>query len=285
MKILVTGADGFIGRALSHRLERGGHEVTGIDLADGKIQAKQTLETFQKASFDHVFHLAAHGAIQESWDKIPEYIERITLGTSRVMQFCKDIGASYTYISSYMYGMPEREFIDETHPISTVNPYALSKRLSEKVCQFYSSQLGVKGTIIRPFVIFGPGLKESFLIPSLIKQVIESETIVVRDLTPRKRDFLFIEDFIDVIEKTINPIKSISIFNVGMGKSYTIQELINLIQDIAGTEKPIENLNQPAKNEYPDVFANIDKVKKELQWEPKFDMRRGLKRYIEEIND
>lgn len=284
MKILVTGACGFIGRALSQRLIQRDYEVTGLDLVDGLIQDKATLVKYTDYHFDHVFHLAASGTIQDSWEKIPEYIENITVGTGRVMDFCQKTKTSYTYISSYMYGMPKFLPIDETHPTDSTNPYALVKRLSEDVCQFYSTEFEVKGTIIRPFVIFGPGQQNSFLIPTLVNQVLHSDRIVVNDLAPKKRDYLYINDFVDVIEKTINPVNSYSIYNVGMGESFTIQELIDIIQGVAGTSKPVESRHISRKNDYTDVIASINKVKKELQWEPKFDMRSAIARYMEEVN-
>lgn len=104
----------------------------------------------------------------------------------------------------------------------------------------------------------------NFLIPTLVNQVLHSERIIVDNLTPRKRDYLHIDDFVDLIERTILPVNLHSIYNVGMGVSYTIKELINLIQDIAGNENPVQSRNISRKNDHSDVIACINKVKDEF---------------------
>lgn len=276
MNILVTGSGGFIGKALCLALKGKNHQVIELSRANGNVRFSSTFEPFEYLQIDHVFHLAASGTIPESWANTPDYLDNIIAGTSQVLEFCKRHQASYTYVSSYMYGMPQYLPIDEKHPIASANPYALSKRLSEEVCKFYSSEFSLKGTIIRPFVIFGRGQKEDFLIPMLIKQVMEENEIVVNDLIPKKRDYLYIDDFIDALLTTFNGKLEPEAYNIGMGVSYTIVELINLMQEIADTQKPVSDRGIVRKNDYPDVIACIQKAANELKWKPKVDMRMAL---------
>lgn len=276
MNILVTGSGGFIGKALCHALKIQKHQVIELSRLDGNVRLNSTFEPFENSQIDHVFHLAASGTIPESWSNTPDYLDNIVAGTAQVLEFCKRRQASYTYISSYMYGMPQYLPIDEKHPIASANPYALAKRLSEEVCKFYSREFSLKGTIIRPFVIFGQGQKEDFLIPMLIKQVMEDKEIVVNDLIPKKRDYLYIDDFIDALMATFDGKIEPEAYNIGMGVSYTIAELVNLMQEIAGTQKPVSDRGVVRKNDYPDVIASIQKASSELNWKPKVDMRMAL---------
>jgi nucleoside-diphosphate-sugar epimerase len=276
MRILVTGAGGFIGKALVKALQMKAHVVFELKRADGSMRDAATFGKFSEEQIDHVFHLAASGTIPESWENTPGYLDNIVVGTSRVLDFCKTKNASYTYISSYMYGMPQYLPIDEEHPMGAANPYALSKRISEEICLFYSREFGLKGTLIRPFVIFGEGQKENFLISSLIKQVLESEVIQVNDLTPKKRDYLYISDFISALLKTLEGRTNPEVFNIGMGVSYTIPEIIDLLQDIAGTNKMVTDKGLVRKNDYPDVVASISKAATDLNWKPQIDMRQAL---------
>jgi nucleoside-diphosphate-sugar epimerase len=281
MNILVTGSAGFIGKALCLALKGQKHQVFELSRANGNVRLSATFEPFENLQIHHVFHLAASGTIPESWSNTPDYLDNIVAGTSQVLEFCKRHQASYTYISSYMYGMPQYLPIDEKHPIASANPYALSKRLSEEVCKFYSREFSLKGTIIRPFVIFGQGQKEDFLIPMLIKQVMEEKEIVVNDLIPKKRDYLYIDDFIEALLKTFNGKLEPEAYNIGMGVSYTISELIDKIQEIAGTQKPVSDRGLVRKNDYPDVIASILKAGTDLNWKPKIDMKTALEKCME----
>lgn len=281
MNVLVTGSAGFIGKALCVALKVEKHQVFELSRANGNVRLSTTFEPFENLQIHHVFHLAASGTIPESWSNTTDYLDNIVAGTSQVLEFCKRHQASYTYISSYMYGMPQYLPIDERHPLASTNPYALSKRLSEEVCKFYSREFSLKGTIIRPFVIFGQGQKEDFLIPMLIKQVMEEKEIVVNDLIPKKRDYLYIDDFIEALLKTFNGKLEPEAYNIGMGVSYTISELIDIIQEIARTQKPVSDRGLVRKNDYPDVIASILKAGTDLNWKPKIDMKTALEKCME----
>ena len=277
MNILVTGAGGFIGRHLVNTILAAGNNVIELNRSHGNVHEPDVFKEFKHTEVDHVFHLAASGTINESWSHIPDYIQSIVVGTSRVLEFCVSKKASCTYISSYMYGMPQYLPIDEKHPIDSANPYALAKRLSEDVCRFYAKEFGVKGSILRPFVIFGPGQNDDFLIPTLIRQVLEETEITVNDTSPKKRDYLFITDFCKALLATIQSDRQMDAYNIGMGVSYTIPELIGMIQGIAGTNKSIVSRNIVRKNDYPDVVASIQKAKSELNWSPEVSMETAFR--------
>jgi nucleoside-diphosphate-sugar epimerase len=156
-----------------------------------------------------------------------------------------------------------------------------SKILAESVCKFYSDNFDVKVNIIRPFNIYGPGQSDRFLIPEIILQTLsKAEEIKVQDLSP-KRDFVYIDDLIDAIILSLNTEGNYNILNIGSGESYSVKEIIDLIQKIANTNKPVISNDNIRKNEIPDVIADISFAKEKLNWNPKFSFEDGLKKLVE----
>lgn len=278
--MLVTGSRGFIGSWLVETLEKEGHLIKTLNRSETDIATEEGRRRLSELEFDHVFHLAASGTIVESWDKIPEYISSIVVGTSHVLDRCKELKASFTYVSSYMYGAPQYDPIDEQHPVSSVNPYALAKKLSEDVCEFYATQFDLKVSVIRPFGLYGPRQKRDFLVPTILFQAIESKEIWVNDLMPAKRDFLYIKDFIDLLICTINSKENYAVFNAAQGESHTIEEVADIVQQVLGTAKPLMSKNQKRRNEYSHLFASIGKANKELGWKPKYNLHSAIADYL-----
>lgn len=283
MKILITGSGGFIGYWLRKHLVTLGHELIDFQRSEhGDIASEEGRKSLDSMSFDHVFHLAASGTIVKSWEQIPQYIQNIDVGTSIVLERCRAINASYTYVSSYMYGMPKYSPIDENHPIASINPYALAKRLSEEICEFYSTQFSTKGTIIRPFGLYGPRQSRDFLVPTLLHQYLNEEVVFVNDLNQNKRDFLYIKDFVELLATTLNPKHDFEIFNAAQGESHTISEVGQIIAEVTGNQKELKSRNQVRTNEYTHLFGSRQKAKDLLGWEPKFTLRTAIADYIKE---
>jgi len=135
-------------------------------------------------------------------------------------------------------------------------------------------------SIIRPFNVYGIGQPKDFLIPSLISQIKNSNIIKVKDLEP-KRDYVYIDDLITAIISSVNTINGYKIFNIGSGESYSVAELIQTLQKIAGTNLSIESLNERRKDEIMNTVADISKAKLELNWQPKITLYQGLSTLIE----
>ena len=198
-----------------------------------------------------------------------------------MLKYCHQNNASLTFVSSYIYGQPDHLPISEsTHPKPN-NPYAHGKYLTEQLCEFYSKEFGIKTVILRPFNIYGPGQKDSFLIPSLIRQVQNDDQIHLQDLEP-KRDFVHINDVIDALVLSIKPPEQFSIFNIASGRSVSVKELINMIQKLQGTCKEIASEKSRRKNEILDTQADIGKAKTQLNWFPKISIEEGLKGMIQQ---
>ena len=271
-KILVTGANGFIGKFLCKKLKSLQMETMEFS---GDICDTQSFESLQNKDISHCFHLAAKTFVPDSWLNPEAFIKTNVSGTQNILNFCKNENISLTYISAYIYGVPTEIPISENTRARPNNPYALSKYLAERLCYFYASKYNISTTIIRPFNLYGPGQNEKFLIPSIIKQVINSKEISVSDLLP-KRDYVFIEDVVDALAATLVKKKNYAVYNIASGVSYSVKEVIDIIQQIAKTDKKIVSKNAERFNEIPNTIANIKHSKDELGWYPQYSFTEGI---------
>ena len=131
-KVLVTGATGFIGRALVRRLREDGREVIDLGSRDGDIRRRATLARFLDAGVRCVFHLAGRSFVPDSWTDPGGFLEINVLGTANALEFCRAAGAGLVFVSAYVYGEPEHLPIDESAPVRPNNPYAHSKHMAEQ---------------------------------------------------------------------------------------------------------------------------------------------------------
>ncbi|MEO5358390.1 MAG: NAD(P)-dependent oxidoreductase [Nitrospirae bacterium YQR-1] len=271
--ILVTGSSGFIGKRLTARLLSEGYELSVFNRNCGDISSKDIIK-FEH--IEHVLHLAAKTFVPESWKEPYGFYNTNVMGTHNVLEFCRKHGCSMTFVSSYIYGIPKELPVNEQHPVNPGNPYSHSKYMAEELCRFYADNFKIKVTIIRPFNIYGPGQNDSFLIPAIIKQAVDTSTgtIEVMDLPPR-RDFLYVEDFVDALMLTINNNTS-SVYNVGAGYSLSVAEVIRTILKTLNTDKKIVSTNVTRENEINDVVADIAKIQNELNWAPRYSFDEGI---------
>lgn len=278
MKIAITGSCGFIGSHLFKRLAVTGTHVIEIDITKG-IDVSDWHQLDNVGDFDLLFHLAAKSYVPDSYESPRSFYYLNVAGTLNALELCRIRKARMVYISSYVYGRPKYLPIDEEHPVSAFNPYAQTKIIAEQLCQAYNRDFNLPVVIIRPFNIYGPGQNENFLIPTVITQA-KTGKVVLKDPRP-KRDFLFIDDFIELLIKLIDyDKKDCACFNAGSSKSVSVKELVDIINDISNIKFDVEFEDQQRKNEILDTVANISKARKILGWQPKINIRQGLKTLI-----
>ncbi|MGL6067690.1 MAG: NAD-dependent epimerase/dehydratase family protein, partial [Sediminibacterium sp.] len=262
-KILLTGATGFIGTALHRQLKTLGHTVHLLSQRDGKVEDMFTWQSIPPT--DIVIHLAARTFVPDSWEHPAAFMATNATGTLHALEYCRKHKAKFIFLSSYLYGNPEHLPIPETAPLYTPNPYAQSKKTAEDFCTFYSTAYQVNTIILRPFNVYGPNQNPSFLIPHIIHQALYNSTIRVKDLTP-KRDYIHLHDLIAAIIACIDYKKS-GIFNVGSGISYSVQEIIDIVQNITKRNLPVISDAEVRRAEIMDTVADISLAKKELDWQ------------------
>lgn len=275
--VLVTGAKGFIGKNLVQKLlNQKIFKVIEFDIEDGDIANQE----FQYEEIDHIIHLAGKTYVPDSW-KFPFNFYRTNfLGTINILELCRKLNCPLTYISAYVYGEPEYLPIDENHPLKAANPYMHSKLQAESACSFYATNYDVPITVVRPFNIYGPNQSPNFLIPKIIDQVKSKSNEIKVFSLDSKRDYIYIDDFTEAIIKAIDLNIDYQVLNIGSGKSYSVKEIIDFCQDIAGTNKKVISENINRKNEIMDVFADIKKAVNVLKWNPSFSIKEGLKETI-----
>jgi len=278
-EILVTGASGFIGKSLIGKLCSSGYDVIGIDLNEGDITVENTLIPYLRKNISHVIHLAGKTFVPESWKEPFDFYRINVMGTVNVLEFCRRTGASFTFISSYLYGQPDYLPVDEKHPVKSYNPYSNSKLLAEEACRFYEEAFGQKVVILRPFNVFGPDQPSRFLIPEIIKMVLDPSVLQIEviDLRP-KRDYIFIDDLVTAFMKSIN--KSSGTYNIGSGISFSVEEIIQSVMKLTGIKKPYISKGSERQNEIFDLYADNTKAFRELRWKPETSFENGLEACI-----
>jgi GDP-4-dehydro-6-deoxy-D-mannose reductase len=276
-RVLVTGAAGFLGQALVPALSRAGHDVIALRRADGDVTEAATWAKIPPV--DHVLHLAARSYVPESWRDPAGFLHTNVNGTARGLEYCRANGAHFVFVSAYLYGNPRRLPIHEDDPQEPNNPYALSKFLAERTCAFYAATMDIPVTVVRPFNVYGEGQRPEFLIPTILDQVRKGAEIRVSDLAPR-RDYVWLDDLVAALVRAIDRPHKYRVFNIGSGVSYSVRDIIDLIQAAAGTSLPVVSSAEPRVNEIPDVRADITRARTVLGWEPRCSFAEGIERLV-----
>ncbi|MFA6279874.1 MAG: NAD(P)-dependent oxidoreductase [Bdellovibrionales bacterium] len=274
---LVTGAGGFVGRALVARLKAEGRDVLALDRAAGEVEDAATWEALPAARC--VYHLAARTYVPDSWRDKAAFIKTNVMGTEQALAYCRQHGARLIYLSAYVYGIPQNLPIAEEHSVSPNNPYALSKHLAEQLCAFAAAFQGVDVTVLRPFNIYGVGQRSDFLIPTIIEQVKRGDVIRVKDLAPR-RDYVYIDDVVEAMVKAAACPSGYHVLNIGSGQSSSVEEIIATVQRVAGTSFPVYSEEQVRAQEIPDVVADVRLAKDVLGWSPRTSFEEGIRNLI-----
>ena len=274
-KILITGSEGFVGKNLIRYLKNYSFQI--IETKDKSFDLKLNESWKQIEKCDYLIHLAGKSFVPKSWEEPARFIENNILLITNALEYCRVNKTKLIFLSSYLYGNCKKMPIKENAPIEATNPYALSKLLSEKLCYFYKNNFQVNNIILRVFNLYGPGQPKEYLLSKITNQVRYENLIKVDDLSP-KRDYVYIDDLCSAIVKAINYKGKEHIFNIGSGKSYSVKEVIDFIQNIYGTSFNIKEKKLIRKNEILNTIADINLAKKELEWFPIYERKEGLKK-------
>lgn len=312
-KILVTGADGFIGSHLVEKLVRKGFNVKAfvmynsynswgwLDYVD--LNIKKSIEVISgdiRDPFivkhaindcDTVIHLAALIAIPFSYHAPSSYVNTNINGTLNILQAAKSSGQIKVIhtSTSEVYGTAEYVPIDEKHPIKGQSPYAATKIGADQLALSFYRSFQTPISIIRPFNTYGPRQSNRAIIPTIITQILnDKKDIRLGNLTPT-RDFSYVEDTIDgFISALGSPGIEGKVINLGAGFEISIKELIDEIIKIMGKKVNIISEEKRIRNEKSEVnrmFSDNSFAKKIIGWEPKYTkgegFKEGLKKTIE----
>lgn len=272
-KVIVTGASGFIGRALVVRLKSLGFKVIEFNHSDGDIADPRVFSAVPEAS--HVIHLAGRHFVPDSWAEPLEFLRVNLLGTQNIIDHCLKHGSKLIFSSAYLYGVPDYNPIAEDHPVTSNNPYALSKYFGEQLIEFFCNYKGLNATALRLFNVYGDGQNIEYLIPSILSQVAAGHDIEINNLLP-SRDYVYIEDVVTSIILAMKPSHKYEVFNIGSGISHSVEELIDIIKKITESDAKVISREQYRENEVMDVVADTSHAREMLGWAPKYTLVQGL---------
>jgi len=311
-RVLITGADGFIGSHLTESLIAKGAKVSiyvqempnadsiqcklnnishlrdkFVDVITGDISTRDSMTFIKKNEPEVLFHLAAKAYVNYSFDHPYEVMQTNVIGTLNVLEAARlndSIKRVVCTSSSEIYGTAQKIPIDETHPLNPSTPYAASKVAADRYCYAYWNTYGIPVAIIRPFNTFGP--RHTYdVIPKFIGLALNNETLTVYGSGEQERDFLYIEDTVRAFEIMGLHKNSIGKFiNFATGKSYSINHIAKKIVEIAKSKSKIVHKDKRL-GEVDILCGDYSFAKRLFNWEPKVSLEEGIKRNIEFVKN
>ena len=311
-KVLVTGAGGFIGSHLIERLVDLGAEVKGFlrynsrnDWGLLEILPRHMLDSLQIVSgdlkdydavlgaakdVDVIFHLGSLISIPYSYNRPRDTIENNILSTLNVLTAARDLGVKKIVhtSSSEVYGTALYVPIDEKHPLQGQSPYSASKIGADKIAESFYCAFDLPVATIRPFNTYGPRQSTRAIIPTIITQAIQQETIKLGSLFPT-RDYTYVKDTVNGFIKVAESDRSIGeVINIGSNFEVSMGDLAGKISSLL--DKKIDIIQdssrvRPQKSEVQRLWCDNAKARRLLNWEPQVSLDEGLQETIEWIRE
>lgn len=289
MRLLVTGASGFVGTRLATFLAERGHSVAGTyvgaspdeptfepyvaDVADAAVVRR----VVERVAPEAVIHLAGLSHVGASWEKLSDYFRVNVLGTLNVLEAAEGVPVVLAS-SAEVYGLvPEsRQPIVESMPVDPRNPYAMSKAAAELLV------LERGGVIVRSFNLIGPGQAPTFALPSFARQLAsiaagEVEPILKVGNLEARRDFLHVDDALEAYWLTVSEGRPGEIYNLGSGRAHSIREVLDMLLEVSGVGA--HTVMDPERFRPVDVPMTCGDISKlgAMGWTPQRDVRDALR--------
>ena len=313
MKILVTGADGFIGSHLTEALVQAGHEVRAFVLYNsfnswgwldhcgedvkgkfevfpGDIRDPNGVRTAMNGC-DAVLHLAALIAIPYSYHSPDTYIDTNIKGTLNIVQAARDLGvAKVVHTStSEVYGTARFVPITEDHPLQGQSPYSASKIGADQIAMSFYASFDTPVVILRPFNTYGPRQSARAVIPTIITQIADGKRQIKLGALHPTRDFNYVTDTVAGFMAALSSDQAVGeVINIGSNFEISIGDTAQTIADVMRVEIEIitdEQRLRPEKSEVERLWAANDKARKLLSWEPRYGGLDGFRRGLVETVD
>ena len=305
-KVLVTGADGFIGSHLAEQLVHHGAEVTALacynsfdtygwlDSVPASVRSEiaclrgdvRDAAFVRRIMADQqiVFHLAALIAIPYSYAAPQSYVETNILGTLNVLEAARDHGLERIVhtSTSEVYGSALFTPITEGHPLQGQSPYSASKIGADMIAESFVRSFELPVAILRPFNTFGPRQSERAVIPTVVRQMLDPACDAVRiGESSAIRDFTYVADTVSAF-LALGRASTIEFgvpYNAGSGKAVSIAQLVDLLAALTGCGKPVMQEAErirPANSEVRALLADSGRMRKHTGWQPATDLATGL---------
>jgi UDP-glucuronate 4-epimerase len=307
MKVLVTGAAGFIGSHLCDKLLADGMQVVGIDnfddfyepkvkwrnlenslandnfgLIEADIRDVSAMNDAVEQGFDVIVHLAARAGVRPSIEKPMLYTDVNVNGTVVMLEAAKlhNVKKFVFGSSSSVYGNNEKVPFSENDNVDfPISPYAATKKACELICHTYHILYGIDMTCLRFFTVYGPRQRPDLAIHKFARLIEQDKPIPVFGDGSMMRDFTYIDDIISGTTAAIEKCAGYSIYNLGESKPIKLAKLIEHIEQALGKEAEKEYLpKQPGDVER--TYADISKARRELGYKPDTDITQGLAKFV-----
>jgi len=302
MRVLVTGAAGFLGSHLSDRLLGEGHSVLGVDnLSTGDLgniahlsneprfgfEQKDICQPFDPGKVDAVFNMASPASPPEYLKLAIETLRVGSVGTENTLEIAHKYGAAYLHAStSECYGDPlehpqTESYWGNVNPVGPRSVYDEAKRYAESLTMAYHRYRGVNTHLVRIFNTYGPRLHPSDgrVISNFMMQALRGEPLTVYGDGQQTRSFCFVSDLIDGIVRLSRSDEHLPV-NIGNPVEFTILECAEAVLEVTGSKS--ELLFRPLPQDDPTRRKpDISKARRVLDWEPKISLREGLKLSLE----
>ena len=292
MKVLVTGGSGFIGSHVVDKLKDKGIEVRVYDLVmptfrddieyyQGSLLDRSTLGMAMEG-IDIVFHLGAIADVKEVYED-PIYSESInTRGTINVLEASKNGGVIKLVYGSttWVYSDTDTEFVDESTPLHAPSHlYTATKIASEYYCQTYFKLYGLKTTILRYGIPYGPRARGRAVIPVFVRKALNNEPLTIAGDGSQFRNFVYVEDLAEGNVLGACKIADNKIYNLEGDVKISIKDIAETIKKILGDVK-IEYI-EGRPGDFSGRESSNKKAEEELGWKPKMCFEDGVKKYID----
>jgi NAD dependent epimerase/dehydratase len=310
MRILVTGAGGFIGSHLTETLLAHGHDVRALVRYNGRgdhghlrdvpadggvldVVAGDVTDASQVRRLvdgcDAVCHMAALIGIPYSYDAPRSYVQTNVLGTLNILEACRDHGTGRVVLASTseVYGTAAYTPIDETHPLQGQSPYAASKIAADKLAESFFASFDLPVVTLRPFNTFGPRQSARAIIPTVLSQAIAgAQEIHLGNLAPQ-RDLTFVTDTAEGFRLALEtPGIEGQTIHLGSGRAITIGDLARRCLDVVGSSATLvsrEDRARPKKSEVGLLLSDPRKAERMLGWTAATTLDDGLARTADYI--
>ena len=271
--ILITGSRGFIGSCLVKELES---KEYALACYDGDVRKPFKHD----GPVDVVIHLAGRWRARNGGPERSVYDINI-LGALNALEFCRGKGAKCIMMSTCgVYGNPRENPVKEGAETNPFNAYTRSKVIAEELCRGYAEDHGVSAIILRLFNSYGARQQPQFLIPSIVDAIRRDKRLELHDPNLR-RDYVHIDDVVRAIVKAVEYETAFELFNIGSGKSYSVQEVVNMIEKLMG--KRLDHVFDKTKDVLiKNIEADISHSKEKLRWAPEKELEAGLAELLQQ---
>lgn len=329
MKILITGAAGFVGFHLAERLAPE-HAIVGLDnindyyetslkygrlqesgfetskIDDGEIIESNThpgyrfikadladkeaiFGLYRQEQFDLVIHLAAQAGVRYSIDRPDAYLQSNLVGFHNIVEACRhyDVRRLIYASSSSVYGNTKETPFLETQPVDyPISLYAATKKSNELVAHVYSHLYGIQMTGLRFFTVYGEWGRPDMAYFKFVRKILNGESIDVYNKGHLERDFTYIADIVDGIERMVNHPTSepYKVYNIGNSKPLNLLDFIETIESELG--RKAEKVMKPMQpGDVYTTYANTSRLEQDFGYKPSTDFRDGVRRFIKWYRD